>query len=163
MEQQHAHDQGVTERGPRPPEQSRIDSGANIRSSMEQAGTMISHFARVASAQSCLGEAVTAGGHSIVPVAAVNLSAGYGMGFGSGSGGDSSGQGSGSGGGGGGGGASSARIVAVIDVSDQGVDVRPIVDATMLGMAGIAIVGLGMLGLFGRSKDGRRLLHFLHI
>lgn len=79
-----------------------------------------------ASASHCFGTAVSAGEHTVIPVAEV----GYGVGFGWGSGGGTE-QGGGAAAGG------RARGIAVIEVSASGVRVHPVYDQTAIALAGI--------------------------
>ncbi len=86
----------------------------------------------------CFGMPVERDGHTLIPVARVSF--GYGLGFGRGSG--SNGQSSldggksdgGEGEGGGGGGGGSSTPVAIIDISRDSVEVRPITDSTRIAM-----------------------------
>ena len=92
-------------------------------------------------AAACFGDPVEREGHTLIPVARVQF--GYGLGFGGGMDSHVSPSGNGSeetagaegGGGGGGGGGGSSTPVAIIDVSDAGVDIKPIEDKTRLGLA----------------------------
>lgn len=93
-------------------------------------------------ASACFGTPVERGGHTVIPAARVTF--GYGFGFGRGSGPQSQrsvdghvGEGEGEGGGGGGGGGSAP--VAVIHITDNGVEVEPIVDSTRVSLAGITL------------------------
>lgn len=93
-------------------------------------------------ASACFGAPVERGGHTVIPAARVTF--GYGLGFGRGSGPQSQrsvdghvGEGEGEGGGGGGGGGSAP--VAVIHITDNGVEVEPIVDSTRVSLAGITL------------------------
>jgi len=71
---------------------------------------------------------------------------GGGFGFGAGEGGDPEG-GKGSGGGGGGGGGSQGRPVAVIRVGPRGIEVRPVLDLTKIGVTVLlAAVGVWRAG-----------------
>jgi uncharacterized spore protein YtfJ len=92
----------------------------------------------------CFGTPVERNGHTLIPVARVSF--GYGMGFGGGAGGkgvpsdfgaESEG---GEGGGGGGGGGGSSSPVAVIDISDNSVDVKAITDSTRIALANFMLV-----------------------
>jgi uncharacterized spore protein YtfJ len=93
----------------------------------------------------CFGTPVERNGHTIIPVARVSF--GYGMGFGGGSGGKGipgefgteSAEG-GEGGGGGGGGGGSSTPVAVIDVAEGEVHIKPITDTTRIAIANFALV-----------------------
>jgi len=76
-----------------------------------------------------------------------------GFGFGSGYG---SGEGdSGAGSGGGGGGASQGRPVAVITVSPDGIQVKPVLDFTKIGVT-IVMAFVGVLGIRHRLSARRR-------
>ena len=124
---------------------------------------LIERFAGVARADACVGPVQTTNGHTVIPIATVGLQAGFGMGFGGGGGGEGNTQGQGSGGGGGGGGRSSARTIAVVDVSESGVDVRPVLDMTTIILAVLALLGLGLISRRGRNSAAeRRLAHALH-
>ena len=74
---------------------------------------------------------------------------GGGFGFGVGSGDDPSG-GSGKGGGGGGGGGSQGRPVAVISVGPAGIDVRPVIDFTKIGVT-VVLSALGVWRVLRRN------------
>jgi uncharacterized spore protein YtfJ len=56
-------------------------------------------------------------------------------------------------GGGGGGGASSARPVAVISIRPEGVEVKPVIDVTQIGLALISAIG----ALFIASKKIKKM------
>jgi len=97
-------------------------------------------------AAACFGAPVERDGHTIIPVARISF--GYGLGFGRGAGSSSKHEpsanghdggevGEGEGGGGGGGGSSSP--VAVIDISRDEVEIKPIQDPMRLNMAAIAL------------------------
>jgi uncharacterized spore protein YtfJ len=89
-------------------------------------------------ASACFGEPVEREGHTLIPVARVNF--GYGVGFGGGTdthvtpsnNGSEDAAGAEGGGGGGGGGGGSSTPVAIVDISDRGVDIRPIEDKTRI-------------------------------
>ena len=74
---------------------------------------------------------------------------GGGFGFGVGSGDDPSG-GSGKGGGGGGGGGAQGRPVAVISVGPAGIDVRPVIDFTKIGVT-VLLSALGVWRVLRRN------------
>jgi uncharacterized spore protein YtfJ len=101
-------------------------------------------------ASACFGEPVERDGHMLIPVARVNF--GYGLGFGGGAAEtyspSNNGEGeqtkSDGGGGGGGGGGGSSSPVAVIDISDKGVEIQPIEDKTRISMAGITMIAWNM-------------------
>jgi hypothetical protein len=78
------------------------------------------------------------------------------MGFG---GGDDPSRGQGSGGGGGGAGRGSSRVIALVDVSEQDVKIRPIPDMTAITLGLFALIGLTVIALRGRPGAG--LLRFV--
>jgi uncharacterized spore protein YtfJ len=84
--------------------------------------------------KSCFGTPVERDGRTVIPVSRVSFGFGLGFGRGAGSDGDEShgGGGGGDGEGGGGGGGGSATPVAVISISDDGVEIEPITDATRI-------------------------------
>jgi uncharacterized spore protein YtfJ len=109
------------------------------------------------------GEPITQGEYVILPAAEAFVASGVGYGFATGGGGpkrrtasveldqgdaDSDMKG---GGGGGSGGTASGRPVAVISVGPQGVEVKPVIDMTKIGLA--LLTTLGSMGLmFLRMK-----------
>jgi uncharacterized spore protein YtfJ len=140
-------------------------AGEAISSTTQQVASFVDHLSKVARADACVGQAHSAGGHTVVPVATVHVRAGFGMGFGGGGGNDQGGnQGGGSGGGGGGGGQGGSRVIAVVDVSEDGVEVRPVPDATAIALGAMALVGLLLLTRRGGGGGGllrRRLTGML--
>jgi len=134
-----------------------VQASAGITNATQQMAAFTSHLAEVANAKSSIGPVQTANGHTLIPVATVSLQAGFGLGFGGGSGGQ--GENQGQGGGGGGGGRTSSRTIAVVDISDAGVEVRPVLDLSNIILATLALVGLALVTR--RSGGGfarRRLL-----
>ncbi len=131
----------------------------SIASSIGRMTEFVDRFASVASAQACVGPAQTANGHTVIPVASVSLQAGFGLGFGGGSSGEEGRQGQGSGGGSGGGGRGGSRVIAVVDVSEAGVSVRPVPDVTNLALGLFALLGLRLItGRAGSGAASRRLM-----
>jgi uncharacterized spore protein YtfJ len=118
--------------------------------------SFVGHFAEVARADAVVGQAHSVGQHTVVPLAAISLQGGFGMGFGGGGGdqGQQS-QGGGSGGGAGGGGRGSSRVIALADISEDGVTVRLVPDVTMLALGLMVLIGLRMIS--GRGARGRLL------
>ena len=113
-------------------------------------------------AAACFGDPVEREGHTLIPVARVQF--GYGLGFGggmdshvspSGNGTDET-AGSEGGGGGGGGGGGSSTPVAIIDVSDTGVDIKAIEDKTRIVLGALMLAGWN---LFWISLTVRTYLH----
>jgi uncharacterized spore protein YtfJ len=95
------------------------------------------------------GEPVTVEGRTVITASEVSIGLGYGYGVGGAEpapeqeserveGQESAEGGFGGGGGGGGGG---ARPVAVIHISEDGVEVEPVVDVTKLGLAFFTLLG----------------------
>jgi uncharacterized spore protein YtfJ len=126
-------------------------TGLEVARSMNEGAGFVGNFAQAARADACVGPAQTANGHTIVPVASVSVTAGFGLGFGGGTGGEGATQGQGSGGGGGGGGRGASRVIAVIDVSEGGVEVRPVIDMTMLSLGFLAFLGIVWVASRGRG------------
>ncbi|MGE0057697.1 MAG: hypothetical protein AB7P33_09505 [Dehalococcoidia bacterium] len=122
-----------------------------LSSTMQDAASFVARFSEAAHAEACVGPVQTVGGHTVVPIASVSVQAGFGLGFGGG--GDGS-QGQGGGGGGGGGGRGAARVIAVVDITEDGANVRPVVDITALTLAGMALGGIALLNLRGRPAGG---------
>lgn len=151
--------QGQSEPGEQPggaavPATYGTEAGTAVARTGEQMASFIGRFAEVARAEAAVGPAQTVQGHTMVPLAAVSAQAGFGLGFGGGGGTDEkSNQGSGSGGGGGGGGRGSSRVIAVVDISETGVEVKPVPDVTTLAVGAMALAGL-MLLTRRRAGDG---------
>jgi MYXO-CTERM domain-containing protein len=116
-----------------------------VGSAAERMSGLLGRFAEAARAEACVGAPQIADGHTVVPLATVNVQAGFGVGFGGGGGSHAGEEGSGGGGGGGGGGKGSSRVVAVVDISSSGVRVEPVPDVTTLGLAVLALLGLFLL------------------
>jgi len=99
----------------------------------------------VAQPGAVFGEPVSVAGRTLITASEVTVGMGVGFGFGGGSatgeegepdeGEVEMGEGVGMGGGGGGGGGASGRPVAVIEVSEEGVRVEPVVDVTKIALA----------------------------
>jgi uncharacterized spore protein YtfJ len=128
-----------------------------LAASMHQMDSFVGRFGEVARAEACIGPVQSANGHSVVPLASVSLQAGFGMGFGGG--GSAEPQGQGSGGGGGGGGRGTSRVIALVDISEGGVNVRPVPDITALTLAMLALLGVAIIATRGRPGAG--LLRFV--
>jgi uncharacterized spore protein YtfJ len=83
---------------------------------------------------------IQVGDHVVITAAAWERAGGFGFGTGQGLG--EAGDG-GSGGGGGGGGGSQGRPVAVIHITEDGVQVKPVIDLTKIGITVLlAVVGV---------------------
>ena len=85
-------------------------------------------------AQNVFGTPVAAGGRTVIPCAAFDASGGWGGGSG---GGDDGRGGAGSGSGFGFGGRTQGHPVAIVEITDDGVRVRPVFDWTRLGVVAI--------------------------
>jgi uncharacterized spore protein YtfJ len=111
----------------------------------------LDRFMAVASVEAVFSEPVKNGDILVIHAAEVGCAMGFGIGSGTGSGE----QGSGNGSGGGGGGWNFSRPVAEIVVTPDGVEVKPIVDVTKIGIAALTTVGF-MAALAGRMLRPRR-------
>jgi uncharacterized spore protein YtfJ len=136
-------------------------AGGAIADTGREMASFVSHFAGAASAEAAVGPVQSVGGHTLVPLASVSMQGGFGMGFGGGGDSASQHQSGGSGGGAGGGGRGSARVIAIADVSESGVVVRPVPDVTALALGLMALVGLAMLRRRGGGAERRRLMGLL--
>lgn len=105
-----------------------MDTSSNTEEMIRQITTIPDELG----ARSCFGTPVERNGHTVIPVSRVSFGYGLGFGRGAGSDGDGHGGGGGEGEGGGGGGGGGATPVAVIDISDAGVEIEPIKDATRI-------------------------------
>lgn len=97
------------------------------------------------SAASVFSAPVTVGNDLVITAAAWERGGGFGFGAG---GGDSP-EGSGSGGGGGGGAGLQGRPVAVIRIGKDGIEVRPVIDYTKVGVT-VLLSALGVWRAFRR-------------
>lgn len=117
----------------------------------EQGFAVVEKLFTVAQPGAVFGEPVSAAGRTIITASEVSVGMGVGFGFGAGSApgeteeteGEEAkgGEGTGMGGGGGGGGGAMGRPVAVIDVSEDGIRVEPVVDATKIALAFFTALG----------------------
>ena len=90
-----------------------------------------------------VGPVTTVGDRSVVPLVETMFGGGYGGGGG--------GEADSAGAGGGGGGFGRSRTVAVVDVTPEGVTVRPVIDKTAIALAGMAVAA-GLLRAFMRRR-----------
>lgn len=97
-----------------------------------------------ASASALFSKPEKSGDDLIIVASAWERAGGFGFGGGGEAGGDS-------GGGGGGGGSSQGRPVAVIRVSPNGIDVRPVIDFTKVGITLL----LGVIGVWRATGKSR--------
>lgn len=85
-------------------------------------------------ARNVFGTPVEAGGHTVIPCAAFDVSGG----FGGGGGGGDDGQGNVGGGSGFGfGGRTQGRPVAIVEITSEGVRIRPVFDWTRIGLVAV--------------------------
>lgn len=142
-----------------------FDSLAKVATEgQEQGFRVLDKLFAVAEPGAVYGEPVSAAGRTVISASEVMVGMGVGFGFGGGSAPgdgpgtdeDDAGAGEGAGGGGGGGGGASGRPVAVISVSDEGVQVQPVVDVTKIAIAFFTAWGsmLFMLMKMRRGVDG---------
>jgi uncharacterized spore protein YtfJ len=137
-------------------------AGESIAETGRQMAGFVGHFTEMAKAEAAVGPAQSAGGHTLVPLASVSVQAGFGLGFGGGGGGEAKyGGGGGSAGGSGGGGRTSTRVIAVADISEDGVRVQPVPDVTALALGVMALIGLRMLRRGRGGGSGRRFMGWL--
>jgi uncharacterized spore protein YtfJ len=94
----------------------------------------ISDLQEKAGIKMVFGEPIAVEGRTIIPVAKIRYGFGLGMGHGSRPGQEASGEGAGGGGG------MTARPVALVEITADGVKVKPIPDVTRLAMMGLALV-----------------------
>lgn len=137
---------------------------------MEAVEAGIDKVLATASVNAVYGKPVRQGDTLIIPAAEVLSVTGFGMGEGSGTSPAKPNEtpteessaapqeepkmSSGSGSGGGGGGKTFARPVAVIIVSPEGVEVRPVLDMTKIGLAALTTFGF-MLATLARIRRGK--------
>ena len=129
----------------------------------EQGFGMLQKLFDVARPGAVYGEPVSAAGRTVITASEVTAGVGVGFGFGGGSsGGEGRAQGEedtrpgvdvGGGGGGGGGGGASGRPVAIVSVSEEGVQVQPVVDVTKIALAFLTAWG-SMLFMLSRMRHG---------
>src|SRR5438477_9310056 len=119
-------------------------AGDNLARATDRVAAIVERLSGSARAEACVGPPQSAAGRTLLPLAAVRVSAGWGFGFGGGSGTDTGNRnaGSGTGGGGGGGGNASSRVIAIAEISDEGVRMRPIPDVTTMALGLMALIAL---------------------
>jgi uncharacterized spore protein YtfJ len=133
----------------------------------EEAMALLAKLADVAQPSAVYSEPVVVDDQVVITASEVSIGLGFGYGMGGGNepgamqpeaeegpeteGEASEGPASGFGTGGGGGGGSSARPVAVIHISPEGVRVEPVVDVTKVVLAFFTMMG-GMFIMFGRMR-----------
>jgi uncharacterized spore protein YtfJ len=134
--------------------QSAREQNERIRESVEKLFT-------VAQPGTVFGEPVRSEGYTVIPTNEVMVGMGIGFGGGTGSGprpenaAPDAAAPSGTGGGGGGGGGAQGRPVAVVVISPQGVEVKPVVDATKVAITLFTAMGAMWIAL-GRMRQMAR-------
>jgi uncharacterized spore protein YtfJ len=116
---------------------------------------LMSQFLAAADVQAVYGEPVEQGEYLIIPAAEILAVTGFGMGLGYGQGpkeGDV--QQTGAGSGGGGGGRVLSRPVAVVVAGPAGVEVKPVVDITKIGLAALTAFGF-IIAASSRMRRGK--------
>jgi uncharacterized spore protein YtfJ len=131
----------------------------------EQGFALVEKLFTVAQPSAVFGEPVSAAGRTIITASEVSVGMGVGFGFGGGSApgeGEGTeeeaegGEGTGMGSGGGGGGGAMGRPVAVIQVSEDGIQIEPVVDATKIGLAFFTALGSMFFMLTKMRKAANR-------
>ena len=113
------------------------DEGASIDQIAERASDGFSKLIEGISVDDLFGSPTKVGDRVVITAASIERVGGFGFGGGFD---ESSG---GSGGGGGGGGKAEGRAIAVIDIGPYGVQVRPVIDVTRLGVTALlALISL---------------------
>ena len=103
----------------------------------------VSRLAEVATADAVVGPRIEANGRTVIPLASVSAGYGFGLGYGHGMEAAQNAKG-------GGGGGSRARPVAVVELSDEGVRVRQVVDSTRITLASLVLAAWSVLWI-GRT------------
>lgn len=151
----------TTDERSRGPAQPVANAGENLAATIEHASGLVANLARAGTAESCVGQAYTQGGRTVIPLATVSVTAGFGMGYGAGGGGEGASQGQGSAGGGGGGGRGASRVIAVVEIDEGGVRIKPVLDFTNLALVSLALAGLFLLARGGRGGAARAVTRLI--
>lgn len=114
-----------------------------------RAEAAIAHLTEGCDASAVFGAPKTVGDRTYITASTMQKMGGFGFGGGGGVG-DGATPGTGGGGGAGGGGNSEGRPVAVIEIGPDGVLIKPVLDFTKIGLAGIA-AALTILKLMKRA------------
>lgn len=107
-------------------------SGAPLETAGDRAEAMIARLTEGCDSSAIFGKAEKIGDRTYITASTVQKMGGFGFGGGTGR--------NGIGGGGGGGGNSEGRPVAIIEISPGGVQVKPVLDFTKIGLAAIAAI-----------------------
>jgi uncharacterized spore protein YtfJ len=137
-----------------------VDNGTDVDVGPVSIGARVeSALARImdgVGARDVFGDPQTVGDRMLITASVIERAGGFGFGGGFGTEADDEQQEGGSvggGGGGGGGGSVVGRPVAVIEVGPSGVNVRPVVDVTRIGIT----VATSVLAALGVARGARRL------
>lgn len=138
---------------------------AEAEKSQQRSFELMEKLLAVAQPGSVYSQPVQSGEHTVITASELMAGIGFGYGVGGGSapssvkpGSEGESQtpaGSGVGGGGGGGGMSTGRPVAVVTLGPEGVQVKPVVDVTKLGLAAFTTFGAMFLTLRKMRRPGR--------
>ncbi len=116
----------------------------NLVGGAARADEMVKALAAAGNGEGAVGAVTTVGERSRVPLVETMFGGGYGGGGG--------GEAESAGAGGGGGGFGRSRTVAVVEVTPEGVTIRPVIDKTAITLAGITAVA-GLLRAFMRRRS----------
>lgn len=120
----------------------------------QRAETAIAHLTEGCDASAVFSSPETVGDRTYITASAVQKMGGFGFGGGGGGGGEygtGSTSSTGRGGGAGGGGSSEGRPVAIIEIGPDGVQIKPVLDFTKIGLTAIA-AALTILKLISRAS-----------
>lgn len=134
----------------------------NVAAESERRMQAMERLMAAADAAKVFGQPVTSGPHTIITASEVASGGGFGSGMGYGrpasqQEGASKQEGApseGAGGGGGGGGGSMGRPVAAIVITEDGVQVKPVLDLTKITLA--ALTGFGAMGILALKMLKKR-------
>jgi len=121
----------------------------------DKAEVVMNNFLSAANVEAVYGKPVQSENFTIIPAAEVLSVTGFGFGTGGGAGpGEQQEQNMGGGSGGGGGGRVLSRPVAVVVISADGVEIKPVVDITKIVLGALTAFGF-MLTMRRRMRRGR--------
>ena len=123
-----------------------IDRISTVVPELSRADEIAAAMTAAGSGQGVVGPAITAGDRVVVPL----IETVFGGGFGSGGGSDGEDKGGG-GLGGGGGGFGRSRSVAIVEVTPDSVQIRPVIDKTAIVLAAIG-AGLGLARVLRHAR-----------
>lgn len=123
-----------------------MSDGDTVRTAAESTSEGLTAVFGEATPSTVFSEPIEAGDDLVITAAAWERAGGFG--FGGGAGSDEGGD-TGEGAGGGGGGASQGRPVAVIRITSSGVEVKPVIDFTKIGVT-VFLAALRVMRALGR-------------